>query len=106
MIAFYSADEPSGAKLIPSCSHGRREEVAFLPLPVGVRCCIVSGAMAVFSEIWDTREGFMDEYFAQLSAVEAERERENHAAVQIQRLFRGFRTRKHIKKLQYVSDAG
>ncbi len=48
----------------------------------------------------------MDEYFAQLSAVEAERERENHAAVQIQRLFRGFRTRKHIKKLQYVSDAG
>ena len=62
--------------------------------------------MAVFSEIWDTREGFMDEYFAQLSAVEAERERENHAAVQIQRLFRGFRTRKQIKKLQYVSDAG
>ena len=46
----------------------------------------------------------MNEYFAQLSAVEAEREREHQAAVQIQRLFRGFRTRRHLRKLQYVSE--
>ncbi len=43
----------------------------------------------------------MNEYFAQLSAVEAEREREHQAAVQIQRLFRGFRTRRRLRKLQY-----